>query len=185
MQSLSPATNGTSAARCAWSLLNGVPPVNWMIRREMRSHRRGLSVPQFRTLVLVEREPAANLSDVAKFLGSSLPTASRIVGGLVTKGFIERSGCADDRRQLSLLITARGHSVLNAAMEKTQAELANEVQRFTPRQRAVISEAMEILTTAFGSLTSASGKMNGELNDTAEKTSISYRSPKPRLAVRS
>jgi DNA-binding MarR family transcriptional regulator len=163
MQSLPSATNCGSADYCARTVLSAVPAVNWFIRGKMRRHRKGLSVPQFRTLFLVEREPCASLSDVADFLGSSLPTASRIVSGLVNKGLIQRSGRSDDRRQLSLKITARGQSVLNRAVEMTHAELASEVERFTVQQRAAISQAMEILQTAFGSLTSAAGKCDGQL----------------------
>lgn len=158
MQSLSPASNCTSPGKCAWALLSGVPAVNWFIRGKMRRHRKGLSLPQFRTLFLVEREPSASLSLVADFLGSSLPTASRIVSKLVTKGLIQRSGCAEDRRQLSLKITARGQAVLSSAREGTQAELANEVERFTPEERFAICKAMEILKPVFGSLTSPVGK---------------------------
>jgi hypothetical protein len=64
---------------------------------------------------------------------------------------------------LSLKITARGQSVLNRAVEMTHAELEAEVQRFTPEQRASISDAMETLKTVFGSLTSAAGKCDGDL----------------------
>jgi DNA-binding MarR family transcriptional regulator len=163
MQLLPSATNCGSTDRCARTVLSAVPAVNWFIRGRMRRHRKGLSLPQFRTLFLVEREPCASLSVVADFLGSSLPTASRIVSGLVSKGLIQRSGCSDDRRQLSLKITARGQSVLNRAVEMTHAELEAEVQRFTPEQRASISDAMETLKTVFGSLTSAAGKCDGDL----------------------
>jgi DNA-binding MarR family transcriptional regulator len=162
MQQLPSATNCGSANRCARTVLSAVPAVNWFIRGKMRRHRKGFSLPQFRTLFLVEREPCASLSDVADFLASSLPTASRIVSGLVNKGLIQRSGCSEDRRQLSLKITARGQSVLNRAVQMTQAELEAEVQRFTPEQRASISDAMEILKTVFGSLTSAAGRFDGD-----------------------
>jgi DNA-binding MarR family transcriptional regulator len=154
--------------------------VNWFIRGKMRRHRKGLSLPQFRVLFLVEREPCASLSIVADFLGSSLPTASRTVSGLVNKGLIQRGGCMDDRRQLSLKITARGQSVLNAAVEMTQAELAAEVEKFTPRQRELISDAMDILRTVFGSLTTASGKCEaGEV-----KSEVAVKGRKSRALVR-
>jgi DNA-binding MarR family transcriptional regulator len=180
MQSLSPASNCGSPGRCASALLSAVPAVNWFIRGKMRRHRKGLSLPQFRVLFLVEREPCASLSVVADFLGSSLPTASRIVSGLVNKGLIQRSGSMNDRRQLSLKITARGQSVLTRAVEMTQAELASEVERFTAQQRASISEAMDILKTVFGSLTSAAGKCDGAV----VKPGISPSARKSRVLMR-
>jgi DNA-binding MarR family transcriptional regulator len=152
MQSLSDATKLTPVDECAWELLDAVPPLIWFIRRQMRSQRKGLSVPQFRALARVEKQPSASLSVVADHLGVSLPTASRIVGGLVTKGLVRRTGCPQDRRQLSLIITARGQAVRTAAWRATQDQLAREVQRFTPAQRATVSQAMRILKKTFGSL---------------------------------
>ena len=81
----------------------------------MRSHRKGLSLPQFRTLAMVDQQPAASLSAVAAHLGCSLSAASRCVGGLVDRGFLARTGCHADRRQMALTMTARGRAVLQAS----------------------------------------------------------------------
>src|SRR6478672_7299944 len=104
MQSLRVATNSAStpASECARELLDALPPVTWFMRRTMRSYRKGLSLPQFRALVLIDREPAVSLSAVADHLGVSLPTASRTVAGLVRKGLLSREGCRTDRRQCEL-----------------------------------------------------------------------------------
>src|SRR6478672_10120056 len=110
MQSLRVATNSAStpASECARELLDALPPVTWFIRRTMRSYRKGLSLPQFRALVLIDREPSVSLSVVADHLGVSLPTASRIVGGLVRNGLLARGGSEVDRRVCHLSLTARG-----------------------------------------------------------------------------
>src|SRR5215212_4488808 len=106
MQLLSEASNRGGrcpAGQCARAMLEGLPPVLWFLRKTMRAHRAaGLSVPQFRTLVLLDRYPTASLSCVAENLGASAPTASRMVGGLVKQGLIVRKDCAEDRRQLAL-----------------------------------------------------------------------------------
>src|SRR3954447_10301930 len=61
---------------CARTMLDGLPLVMWFIRQHMRRHRtRGLSVPQFRALVLIDRFPEASLSAIAEHLGSTLPSA--------------------------------------------------------------------------------------------------------------
>src|SRR5580700_10156635 len=102
MQPLRITTDSESGTDCALDLLDAVPPVIWFIRREMRAFRKGLSLPQFRTLSLINRQPAASLSAVADHLGASLPTASRMVQGLVAQGLLARKGCREDRRQLAL-----------------------------------------------------------------------------------
>src|SRR3954468_630063 len=94
-----------SPLACAKSMLEAMPQVMWFIRRQMRQHRtRGMSVPQFRTLVMLDRYPTASLSAVAENLGATLPTASRMVSGLVTKGLVARRPHPTDRRQASLVL---------------------------------------------------------------------------------
>jgi DNA-binding MarR family transcriptional regulator len=98
MQSLSQTSKRSSVTSCAWELLDALPPVMWSIRKAMRSHRGGLSMPQFRAMVMIRNEPDTSLSTVADHLALSLPTTSRIVTGLVEKGFLKRGGCAGVRR---------------------------------------------------------------------------------------
>src|SRR5271168_1199175 len=76
MQSLSVASKKTSAMDCAWEMLDAGPPMMWHIRRVMREHRRGLSMPQFRAMVMIANRPCVSLSCVAEHLALSLPTTS-------------------------------------------------------------------------------------------------------------
>jgi len=132
-------------------MLDGLPQVMWFIRREMRRHRtRGMSIPQFRTLVLIDDQPTVSLSAVAENLGSSLPTASRIVSGLVNKGLLTRETCAADRRQCSLRLTGTGRAALNAGRRATQERLSAELAGLGERERAVVAEAMQSLNRVFG-----------------------------------
>jgi len=131
-------------------MLDGMPQVMWFIRRQMRQHRtRGMSVPQFRTLVMLDRFPTASLSAVAENLGASMPTASRMVSGLVSKGFVARKAHPTDRRQASLVMTAKGRSALNTARQATQEGIARELARLGDAERAMICRAMGLLADAF------------------------------------
>ncbi len=137
---------------CARELLDAAPPMMWHIRRAMRQHRRGLSMPQFRAMVYISNKPCISLSCVAEHLALSLPTTSRIITGLVNKGFLKRQGCADDRRQMSLGITARGESVLSGAWTAAQQSVAEELKQFSPKQRAELVSGMQLVKQMFGSL---------------------------------
>jgi DNA-binding MarR family transcriptional regulator len=137
---------------CAWEMLDATPPMMWRIRKEMRQHRGGLSMPQFRAMVMISKEPCASLSCVAEHLALSLPTTSRIITGLVNKGFLKRQGCPDDRRQVSLGITSRGEAVLIGAWSAAQKSMAEELKRFTPQQRATIAASMQMVKKMFGRL---------------------------------
>jgi DNA-binding MarR family transcriptional regulator len=150
MQPLSDAIKLPGSQECAQEILDATPPVMWFIRRQMRSHRGGLSLAQFRALVRVNRQPTASLSTVAEHLGASLPTASRIVAGLVDKGLATRHGCRWDRRQISLALTARGKAMLQEARKATQQRLETELNNLTPSDRNAVIQAMKILKNHFG-----------------------------------
>lgn len=132
-------------------MLDGLPQVMWYIRRYMRRHRtHGLSMPAFRTLVLLDRFPNASLSLVADNLGASLPTSSRIVAGLVRKGMVRRAVCSEDRRQVALLLSAKGRDLLEFARKQTQNELATHLRELSASERGAIVQSMELLAGLFG-----------------------------------
>ncbi|MGA2378038.1 MAG: MarR family transcriptional regulator, partial [Spirochaetia bacterium] len=61
---------------CAREVLDVVPSVMRFIRTEMRSHRAlDLTVPQFRSLVIIERAAGTSLTGVAEHLGLTPPSA--------------------------------------------------------------------------------------------------------------
>ncbi len=140
----------TTPQDCAQALLDSLPPVMWFIRRQMRRHRQaGLSVPQFRILVLLNRQAHASLTCICEHLGCTAPTASRLVTGLVRLGLIERCTSADDRRQIALALTPRGQAALQASRQATVLHLSRPVAELSPRQRQVVVEAMDLLRPLF------------------------------------
>ena len=147
---MSKAIKPVSVSECAHEVLDSVTPVNRFIRRLMCSCEKDLSLPQFRTLVCVHQEPEASLSAVAHFLGSSMPTASRIVAGLVQKGLLVRRGCAD-RRQVSLECTEAGRVLMERAWSGAQAGLEGKLEGFDAQERAELVSAMFLLKRVFGS----------------------------------
>jgi len=152
MQQLRPTTDSATAQQCARELLDTLPPVVWFIRREIRGYRKELSLAQLRTLALVYRQPGASLSEVSEFLGSSLPTASRIVQGLVEQHLLARQGCPGDRRQLSLAITPTGSTVLTSAWAVAQERLGRKIESLSTADRQSVTQAMHLMKKIFGAL---------------------------------
>ena len=139
----------TSAETCAEELLDALPPIMRVVRRHMRGHKQGLSVPQFRALALLRAAPAANLSAVADILNSSLPTASRVVSGLVAKGLIDRSESATDRRQIELVLTPRGRTLVETARRVARGKLAAELSQLSDSDRGCLTHALRTLRGVF------------------------------------
>ena len=125
-----------------------LPTVMWYVRRHMRQGKaKALSLPQFRVLHRVEEK--ASLSEIAHFIGSTLPTASRMVSTLVTRGYISRVESATDRRCCHLSLTARGQAVLRGARADTQRAVAVELAQLTDAECVKITESMSLLGRIF------------------------------------
>jgi len=86
---------------------------------------------------------------VAEHLGASLPTASRLIGGLEGKGLVKRSGSKGDRRQVELVNTRQGGAVMDSARAATVAKMREEMAGLDDGQRELIVRAMRLLRGVF------------------------------------
>src|SRR5580658_8354079 len=137
---------------CAEAVLDIAPPVVRAIRKMMREHRLPeLSVPQFRTLSLLSFCADASLSTVADYIGSSLPAASRMIEGMVTKNLIVRKQCCRDRRQVSLELTPLGREAFLESRQATRLQLAERLSGLSAKKKEAVIEAMRWLGEVFGS----------------------------------
>jgi DNA-binding MarR family transcriptional regulator len=135
---------------CTRQVLETVPLVMRTVRAEMRRHRAAdLSVPQFRTLKFLNRQAGASLSQVAEHIGLTLPSMSLLVDGLVERKLILRNTHDTDRRRVTLTLTARGQSVLEAAHGATQAALAEKLAALSAQDRTIVVQAMRALRPIF------------------------------------
>jgi DNA-binding MarR family transcriptional regulator len=152
MQLLADATDSATATplECGRELLDVVPGVLRTIRVVMRGNRAaGLSVPQFRTLCFLSRYEGASLSAVAEHLDISLPAMSRMVNGLVVRGYVLRRASSGDRRQMALTLSAKGKAAMGGTRGAAERQLAVELEKLNPQQRAVICEAMSAMRELF------------------------------------
>lgn len=150
MQSLQSAINAaTEAYPCAQEVLETVPLVMRVIRNYMRQHRSGLTVPQFRTLCFLSNIPQSSLSDVADFIGLSLPAMSRLVDGLVDKGLIDRRTCQNDRRHVRLSVTPLGESTVAESRQLAQQQLAEVLGQLTPQEQRDVATMMRMVREVF------------------------------------
>jgi DNA-binding MarR family transcriptional regulator len=135
--------------RCARQLLEVAPLVMRAIRAEMRAGGGNLTVPQFRALAFVSRNPGASLSDVAEHMGLTLPSMSKLNDGLVARKLVTRVTATADRRRLVLAPTARGRALLESRRAATRVRLAERLAPLPAADRAVVSAAMHALQPIF------------------------------------
>ena len=111
-------------------LLETVPLVMRTLRTEMRHGRQhDLSVPQFRTLAFVHREPGASLTALAEHLGLTPASTSKMVDALVERQLLTRSTAEEDRRRIELNLTPAGLKVWQTAFEQTRASFAQRLSQ--------------------------------------------------------
>jgi len=135
---------------CAHEVLDVVPLAMRVIREQLRKHgTQLLSVPQFRTLLFINRNKGASLSEVADHIGLTLPSMSALVDGLVTRNFVTRRTHQDDRRRVDLALTERGETTLLIATKATQDHLKEQFGRLSEAERSTIVRSMRILRQVF------------------------------------
>ena len=135
---------------CARELLEVVPLVTRSIRKELRQHRtEGLSVPQFRTLLFLRRNPGTSLVDIANHLGLTPPSTSKMVDGLLGRNLLSRQNCESDRRRIAMKLTEKGEESLDYAIDATLESLTKKISSLLPEQVETLSRAMQILRGAF------------------------------------
>lgn len=136
--------------KCVEAVMDTVPPVMRFIRTEMRRHGcPALSVPQFRTLTYLRRQPGASLSGVAEHLGVTRAGASILVDRLVQNGLVQRVPAAEERRRSVLSLTGAGARLLEAARKGTCRRMAEVLAALSTDEAETVIKAMRLLDAVF------------------------------------
>src|SRR5512146_2513908 len=135
---------------CAAEILDVVPQVMRTIKREMRQRRAsGLSVPQFRAMIFINRQGKPALVEVAEYLGLTSATTCRMMDELVARQLVLSRPSTIDRRKIVLTLTDEGREVLEKARQGTLDRLEELLAALTAEERAIIFQSMGLLRRAF------------------------------------
>lgn len=148
----------SAADRCAREILDTVPLVMRVVRAEMR--RQGahvVSVPQFRALAFVERQPGASLVAVAEHLGVTAPTASTIVDRLVRRSLLGRTPDPRERRRVVLTLTPAGARLFARLRGKARRQVAIRLAGAPAADLRRIADALTVLDRLFRAEVRADG----------------------------
>jgi len=138
-----------TADGCAGLLLETVPLIMRAVRHIHHERASDLTVPQFRTLLFVQRHEGGSLSEAAEFLGLTLPSTSKLVDHLVKRRFIDRENDLIDRRRMVLRLTSRGNALLKDAHASVQARLADILNGLSPAELATLHDTLGLLQRSF------------------------------------
>ena len=116
------------------------------IVRELRlasreaEQRVGVHGAQLHALRQLADGPSTSLTELAERTHTDISSVSVVVSRLVEQGLVARKSADDDRRRLSLGLTARGRAVLRKAPEAGMSRLLQAASQLSDREvRAVAS----------------------------------------------
>jgi DNA-binding MarR family transcriptional regulator len=111
------------------------------------------------------------MREVSDHLGRGMPAATSMMGRLVSKGLVERSDDASDRRVVSCRLTALGEDTVERFWKIGHARLQELTDVLSPDELSKVVPAMVVLVEAAARLsdlaTPAEGQGDGEKNSAA------------------
>ncbi|OBJ49138.1 MarR family winged helix-turn-helix transcriptional regulator [Mycobacterium sp. 1423905.2] len=109
-----------------------------------------LTIPQFRTLVILSNRGPINLATLATLLGVQPSATGRMVDRLVSAGMIDRLPHPTSRRELLAALTKKGRDVVAKVTANRRAEIARIVEKMPPAERHGLVRALTAFAAAGG-----------------------------------
>jgi DNA-binding MarR family transcriptional regulator len=109
-----------------------------------------ITIPQFRTLVILSNEGPINLSTLAGRLAVQPSTTGRMVDRLVGAGLIDRRPHPTSRRELMAALTPRGRDVVRKVTINRRRQISAIVEKMPQHERRGLVRALTAFTGAGG-----------------------------------
>ncbi|ORW11670.1 MarR family transcriptional regulator [Mycobacterium kyorinense] len=109
-----------------------------------------ITIPQFRTLVILSNRGPINLATLAGLLDVQPSAAGRMVDRLVGAGLIDRLPHPNSRRELLATLTTHGRKVVQEVTAHRRAEIARIVEKMPQAERQGLVRALTAFTAAGG-----------------------------------
>jgi len=107
-----------------------------------------ITIPQFRTLVILSNRGRVNLATLAGLLDVGPSTTGRMVDRLVSSGLIDRRPHPRSRRELVAELTPRGRKIVQQVTGHRRREIARIVDKMPARERRGLVRALTAFTNA-------------------------------------
>lgn len=117
----------------------------------------GVTLAQCHALQEVELDAGLSVGELAARLGVDASTASRMVDGLVERGWVARHPVPGNRRAVTLTLTVPGASTVASVHAQADAWAARVWSAIPEAERAAVLPALETLVGALERCCSAPG----------------------------
>lgn len=118
--------------------------------RSLAAAGEDVTLPQYRTLVILAYNGAQRVIDLAAQLDVGSSTATRMIDRLVRRDLVQRQTHPEDRRATRVEITPDGRAVVAAVMQRRRADFARILDKMEPAQRQSLVDGLEAMSEAAG-----------------------------------
>lgn len=118
-----------------------------------------MTIPQIRTLVLLERLGPVRMTDIAIYIGRALSATTTVVDRLVEKGLVDRVSDTNDRRLVMCELTDTGRQALERfwRIGRDRLQMVADLLDDEELRRAV--DGLELVSNAGGEILRALAAM--------------------------
>lgn len=107
-----------------------------------------LSLSQHHVLLALADQPELRAGALAEAAGVAPPTASRMLDGLERMGVVKRTPSAQDRRVVTVCLTAKGKRLLERKQREVSARLGAVYEAVPPAEREGAERLLRALAAA-------------------------------------
>ncbi len=104
-----------------------------------------LTVPQYKLLEALGERDSPRIGELAECLDVAPPTATKMIAGLERDGLIERHASPDDRRAVTIELTAAGREARRRAKRRLDARRRQLYESLDPVHREQAPEVLRSL----------------------------------------
>jgi len=118
----------------------------------LSGHRSTVTIPQFRTLVVLYERPGITPAELTPVLQTSQPATSKMVRLLIDRGLIKAGRDGTDGRRRPLTLTDQGSALVRTVGEKRARKFAEMVKRLSDEEQKALRSGLEVLESGLGSI---------------------------------
>jgi DNA-binding MarR family transcriptional regulator len=118
--------------------------------RSLAGNPDDVTLPQYRTLVVLAFGGPRRLADLAEALTVSPSTATRMCDRLVKKNLVSRTRDELDRREVKLAITPLGRKIVSDVIDRRRSEVRDLLRAIPVPFRRQLVSSLTLLATAAG-----------------------------------
>jgi DNA-binding MarR family transcriptional regulator len=139
------------------ALVRAAHAINAITARTLASVNGEVTLPQFRTLVVLGEMGPKSVTALAELLDVHASTMTRMCTRLVTRRLVVREPSRVDRREVVIQLSDDGRTLVDRAMKERREAFAASVRSLSDDEQRAIVSALDTLTRAAGLTTAEFG----------------------------